>query len=72
MYEDSKTSSSHDKDVEEKESNSPPRGELKRGATADLEAEVAKKGKPTLPDDSEADADAIPKRHPRRKPSAES
>ena len=36
-----------------------------------LEVEAAKKVKPSLSDDSKADADAIPKRHPRPKPLAE-
>ena len=71
--EDSKTSSSRDEDVEEEESNSPPKGrKKKRPASADLEAEAAKKGKPYLSNDSKGDADAIQKRQPRPKPLAKS
>ena len=70
---DTKSSTSHDEDVEEEESNSPPKGrKKKRAASADLEVEATKKGKPSLSDDSKADVDAIPKRHPRPKPLAES
>ena len=38
----------------------------------DLEAEASKKGKISLSDDSESDAEAIPEWRPRLKPLAES
>nr|XP_020154960.1 transcriptional regulator ATRX homolog [Aegilops tauschii subsp. strangulata] len=73
VSEDTESSSSHDDNVEEEERNSPPKGrKKKRAAFADLEVEATKKGKPSLSDDSEVDADAIPKRRPRPKPLAES
>lgn len=67
--EDTKTHSSPDKDEgEEEESNSPPKGgKKKRGASADLEAEASKKGRISLTDDSESDADEW---RPRPKPLA--
>ena len=42
-------------------------GKKKRGASADLEAEASKKGRISLTDDSESDADQW---HPRLKPLA--
>ena len=64
----------NDEEEEEEEENNPPPEERKkkRVAPAHLEVEATKKGKPSLSDDSEVDADAIPKRRPRLKPLAES
>ena len=73
---DTEAPSSHEGDEdeeEEEESNSPLKGgKKKRGASMDLEAEASKKGKISLSDDSESDAEAIPEWHPRPKPLAES
>ena len=53
---------------EEEESHSPLKGgKKKRGASADLEAEASKKGRISLTDDSESDADEW---RPRPKPLA--
>ena len=57
--EDTETHSSPDEDEgEEEESESPLKGERKkRGASTDLEAVASKKGRISLTDDSESDAD---------------
>ena len=59
VSEDTETHSSpKDNEGEEEESNSPLKGgKKKRGASADLEAEASKKGRISLMDDSESDAD---------------
>ena len=44
----------------------------KRAASMDQEAEASKKGKLSLSDDYESDADAIPEWHPKLKPVTES
>ena len=74
VSEDTETLSSHDDDEEEEEeSNSPLKGgKKKRGASVDLEAEASNKGKISLTDDSDTDAEAIPEWRPRSKPLAES
>lgn len=66
--------SSHDEDEEYVEENNYPLkgGKKKRGDSTDLEAEASKKGKLSLSDDSESDAEAVPELNPRPKPSAES
>ena len=69
VSEDTETHSSPDEDEgEEEESNSPLKGgKKKRGASADLGAEASKKGRISLTDDSESDADEW---RPRPKPLA--
>ena len=59
VSEDTQTHSSPDKDEgEEEESNSPLKGrKKKRGVSTNLEAEASKKGRISLTDDSESDAD---------------
>ena len=72
--EDTEVLSSHEGDEneeEEEESNSPLKGEKKRAAYADLEAEAFKKGKISLPDDSDSDTEVIPERRLRAKTPAE-
>ena len=72
VSEDTEIHSSPDEDEgEEEESNSPLKGgQKKRGTSADLEAEASKKGRISLTDDSESDADDIPQWRPRPKPLA--
>ena len=61
-------SSPDEEEEEEEESDPPPKGEKKkRAASANLEAEVSKKGRTSLTDDSESDTDEW---HPRPKPLA--
>ena len=60
-----------DNEEEEEEDDPPPKGK-KRAASKDLEAEASKRDKITLSDDSESDAEAIPKHRRRTKPQAES
>ena len=69
VSEDTETHSSPKEDEgEEEESNSPLKGgNKKRGASADLEVEASKKGRISLTDDSESDADEW---CPRQKPLA--
>ena len=68
VSEDTGTLSSPDEEEEEEEESNPPKGEKKkRAASADLEAEVSKKGRTSLTDDSESDADEW---RPRPKPLA--
>ena len=58
---------------EEEESGSPLKGRKKKRVTSiDPEAEASKRGKISLSDGSDSDAEAIPKRRPRTKPLAES
>nr|XP_020177180.1 nucleolin-like [Aegilops tauschii subsp. strangulata] len=60
-----------DEDEEEEEEDNPPLKGRKR-ASEDLEAEASKRGKISLTDGSDSDAEAIPKHSPRVKPLAES
>ena len=62
---------SHEGD-EEEEVEDPPRKGTKRAASEDLEAEASKRDKITLFDDSESDAEVIPKHRRRTKPQADS
>nr|XP_040249487.1 neurofilament medium polypeptide-like [Aegilops tauschii subsp. strangulata] len=72
--------SSHEGDKEEEEeeeeyveSDSPRKGrKKKRAATEDPQGEAAKRGKMTLQDSSDSDAELVPKKPPRVKPLAES
>ena len=66
---DTKTHSSpNEHEGEEEENNSPLKGgKKKRGVSTDLEAEASKKGRISLTDDSESDADEW---RPRPKPLA--
>lgn len=62
-----------EKEEEQEENNSPPKGRRKkRAASADPKAEVSKRGRVSLTDDSDSDAEVIPKHPPRSKPPAES
>nr|XP_040252798.1 uncharacterized protein LOC120969636 [Aegilops tauschii subsp. strangulata] len=61
-----------DDDDEEEEEEELPRKRKKRAAYEDLEAEASKRDKITLSDDSELDAEAIPKHHHRAKPHPDS
>ena len=76
MSGDTEVLSSHegdeDEEEEEEESNSPLKEKKKRTASADLVAEVSKRGKISLSDGSESDAKAIPEWRPRTKPLADS
>nr|XP_040249457.1 nucleolin-like [Aegilops tauschii subsp. strangulata] len=67
-------SSEEDEDGEEdkEESNPSPKGKKKRAASEDREAGMSKRGKLSLPDGSDSDAEAIPEWRPRPKPLAES
>ena len=73
MSGDADAQSSHEGDDEEEEEEEDPlcKGK-KRAASEDLEAEASKRDKITLPDDSESDAEAIPKHRRRTKPQADS
>lgn len=72
VSEDTETLSSHDEDEdEEEEINSPLKGgNKKRASSVDLDAEASKKGKNTLMDDSETDANDIHGWRPMPKPLA--
>ena len=74
VSEDTKTLSSHDEDEEEEEErNSPLKGgKKKRLASVELDTEASKKGRISLMDDSETNADDIHEWRPRSKPLAES
>ena len=74
MSKDADAQPSHkgDDDDEEEEEEDPPRKGKKRVASDDLEAEASKRDKITLPDDSESDAEVIPKHRRRTKPQADS
>ena len=63
-----------DDDNEEEEENNPPpdEGKKKRAASMNLEAEMSKKGKGSLTDNSTWDVDSSPERCPRNKPRAAS
>ena len=61
-----------DDDEEEEEEEDPPCKGKKRATSKDLEAEASKRDKITLSDDSELDAEAIPKHRRRTKPQADS
>nr|XP_020184352.1 uncharacterized protein LOC109770055 [Aegilops tauschii subsp. strangulata] len=62
-----------DEEEEEAESNPSPKGKKKkRVASEDPEAGASKRGKLSLPDGSDSDAEAIPEWRPRPKPLAES
>ena len=74
---DTEAPSSHEGDEyeeeEEEESNSPLKGrKKKRAASVDLEAEASKRGKISLLDGSDSDAEAIPEWCPRSRPLAAS
>jgi hypothetical protein len=60
-----------DEEEEEEEDNPPPKGK-KRAASVDPEAEASKRGKISLSDDSDSNAEAIPQLRPRVKPLSES
>ena len=67
------SSASEDDDEEEEESSSPPDGgRKKRAASTNLEAEVPKRGKGPLADNSTWDVDSSRERRPRSKPLAAS
>ena len=62
-----------DEEEEEAESDSPLKGrKKKRAASVDPEAEASKRGKITLSDGSDTDAEHTPTRRPREKPLATS
>ena len=61
-----------EEEEEEEEEEDPPRKGMKMAATEDLEAEASKRDKITLSDDSESDAEAIPKHRRQTKPQANS
>ena len=75
---DTEALSSHEGDedeeeMEEAESDYPLNGrKKKRAASIDPKAEASKRGKISRSDGSDSDAEAIPERHPRVKPLAES
>ena len=67
------SSAAEDDDEEEEESSSPTEGAgKKRVASTNLEAEVSKRGKGSLTDNSAWDVDSRPERRPRNKPLAAS
>ncbi|XP_073359133.1 uncharacterized protein [Aegilops tauschii subsp. strangulata] len=72
VSEDTETLSSHDEDEEgEEESNSPLKGgKKKRAASVDLDKKASKKGRISLTDDFETDADDVHEWRPRPKPLA--
>ena len=55
-------------DEEEEEDESPAGGRRKRTASAPLEAELPKRGKAPLPEESTAAADSVPAWDPRAQP----
>ena len=58
-----------DEEEEEAERDSPLKGrKKKRAASIDPEAEASKRGKISLSDGSDSDAEALPERRPRAKP----
>ena len=68
-------SSEEDEDEEEEEAESNPslKGrKKKRAASEDPEVEASKRGKLSLPDGSDSDAETIPEWRPRSKPLAAS
>ena len=77
MSEEIKSLSSHEGDEEEEEevveSDSPHKGRKKKWAPSeDPEGEAPKRGKVILQDNSDSDAELVPKKPPRAKPLAES
>ena len=62
-----------EEEEEEVESDSPRKGrKKKRAATEDSQGVAAKRGKMTLQDSSDSEAELVPKKPPRAKPLAES
>nr|XP_040244133.1 cilia- and flagella-associated protein 251-like [Aegilops tauschii subsp. strangulata] len=75
VSEEADAQSSHqgdDDDEEEEEEEDPPGKGKKRATSEDLEVEASKRDKITLSDDSELDAEAVPKHRRRTKPQADS
>ena len=68
ISEGSNAHSASEEDEEEEEDESPVGGRKKRTASAHLEAELPKRGKAPLPEESTAAADSSPEWDPRAQP----